>query len=415
MDDPACFVVSAYRNNTPVITKEKGGWFAAYGSLRYGIRLSSHSHGAAGRPRYDLCEAHIRLAFLVGLLLQRNGCVISASRQDVAVHGFQRDAYFFTLLLKVRIVPVERFRLIAHPRDDLPRDLAESHHIAYGHFEKIGKNVLNCKLRRAIRIHLFAFQHRDRSVKDGSDFYADFYKQAIPLFHFAFFGVRKERLVSHLIFFFVWRGTDGAVPGLIARSQDRRASLAYSHVVSFLRNGKGDERMKTSLHGGSAPSSIRGVKISSFVSTSIILSMPCCYLRHVKAILAPEKNMPYHTDMQRSQKEYLRYIMLLPRGFSVQIHRAEEGGFWAKVLELPGCNTQGDDFIDLIAMINDAVFTWFNIPQKMRKALGYYVPQISDELRKKMEADARHAKIEEVVGHIIKEKKTFVFSNAGLS
>ncbi len=107
--------------------------------------------------------------------------------------------------------------------------------------------------------------------------------------------------------------------------------------------------------------------------------------------------------------------MLLPRKLSVAICRAEEGGFWAKILELPGCNTQGEDFLDLVAMVNDAVFTWFNVPQKMRKALGYYMPQIPEELRKKIEADARHAKIEEVVGHIIKGKKILRFSNAGLS
>jgi len=107
--------------------------------------------------------------------------------------------------------------------------------------------------------------------------------------------------------------------------------------------------------------------------------------------------------------------MVLPRKLSVEIYRAQEGGFWAKVRGLPGCNTQGDDFIDLIAMINDAVFTYFDVPQKMRSALGYYVPQLPEEMRKKIEADARHTKIEEVVRRIIKMRKTLEFSNAGLS
>lgn len=75
--------------------------------------------------------------------------------------------------------------------------------------------------------------------------------------------------------------------------------------------------------------------------------------------------------------------MLLPRKLSVEIYRPEEGGLWAKILELLGCNTQGEDFFDLIAMINDAVFTWFNVPQKVRKAPGYYMPHIPEELRKK--------------------------------
>ncbi len=107
--------------------------------------------------------------------------------------------------------------------------------------------------------------------------------------------------------------------------------------------------------------------------------------------------------------------MILPRKLSVEIHRAQESGFWAKVRELPGCNTQGDDFIDLIEMINDAVFTYFDVPQKMRGVLGYYVPQLPEELRKKIETDARHVKIEEAVRRIIKARKTLEFSNAGLS
>ena len=66
-------------------------------------------------------------------------------------------------------------------------------------------------------------------------------------------------------------------------------------------------------------------------------------------------------------------------------------------------------------MINDAVFTYFDVPNKMRSALGFYSPQIPEDLRKKMETDARHAKIEEAVKRIIKGKKTLAFSNAVLS
>lgn len=119
--------------------------------------------------------------------------------------------------------------------------------------------------------------------------------------------------------------------------------------------------------------------------------------------------------MNKSQKEYLRHIIMLPRKLSVKIYRAEEGGFWAKILELPGCNTQGEDFLDLVSMINDAVFTWFNVPQKMRKTLGYYMPHIPDDVRRKMETDSRRTQLEKAIGHIIKGKKTLAFSNAGLS
>ena len=115
------------------------------------------------------------------------------------------------------------------------------------------------------------------------------------------------------------------------------------------------------------------------------------------------------------QKEYLKYILLLPRKLSVDIYRAEEGGFWAKIKELPGCNTQGEDFVDLVAMVNDAVFTYFEVPQKIRNTLGHYVPKISEDLRKKIGTNTRHSRIEEFVTKIIKDKKTLEFSKIGLS
>ena len=120
-------------------------------------------------------------------------------------------------------------------------------------------------------------------------------------------------------------------------------------------------------------------------------------------------------DMNKFQRKYLEYIMLLPRTLAVDIYRAEEGGFWAKVRALPGCNTQGEDFIDLVDMINDAIFTYFNVPQKMRSALGHYLPHLSDELRKKAGADTRHAAIEHAMTKMIKGKKTLAFNNLGLS
>ena len=120
-------------------------------------------------------------------------------------------------------------------------------------------------------------------------------------------------------------------------------------------------------------------------------------------------------DMNKFQRKYLEYIMLLPRTLSVDIYRAEEGGFWAKVKSLPGCNTQGEDFIDLVDMINDAIFTYFDVPQKMRSALGHYVPQLPEEIRKKAGTDTRHEAIEQAVAKIIKDKRTLAFSNSGLS
>jgi predicted RNase H-like HicB family nuclease len=119
--------------------------------------------------------------------------------------------------------------------------------------------------------------------------------------------------------------------------------------------------------------------------------------------------------MEKAQREYIKYVLLLPKKLSVDIHKAKEGGFWAKVKELPGCNTQGEDFVDLVEMVNDAIFTYFEVPKKTRGALGHYIPKLPEGSKKDLEARIRHAKIEETATKIIKTKKTLEFSNVGIS
>lgn len=40
------------------------------------------------------------------------------------------------------------------------------------------------------------------------------------------------------------------------------------------------------------------------------------------------------------------------------VHKAEEGGFWAEVLALPGCVTQAETMEDLRANLHDAIQGW---------------------------------------------------------
>ncbi|HLL72484.1 MAG TPA: type II toxin-antitoxin system HicB family antitoxin [Pyrinomonadaceae bacterium] len=39
----------------------------------------------------------------------------------------------------------------------------------------------------------------------------------------------------------------------------------------------------------------------------------------------------------------------------VIMHEAEEGGFWAEVLSIPGCATQGETFEELLQNLHEAV------------------------------------------------------------
>jgi predicted RNase H-like HicB family nuclease len=46
------------------------------------------------------------------------------------------------------------------------------------------------------------------------------------------------------------------------------------------------------------------------------------------------------------------------RSFTVVVYEAEEGGYWAKVPELPGCASQGETLDELQRNITDAIQAW---------------------------------------------------------
>ena len=56
-----------------------------------------------------------------------------------------------------------------------------------------------------------------------------------------------------------------------------------------------------------------------------------------------------------AQEKTLEYYLALP--YTVEVKRTEDG-FFAKVLELPGCMTWADTFEELGPMIDDAMVTW---------------------------------------------------------
>ena len=62
-----------------------------------------------------------------------------------------------------------------------------------------------------------------------------------------------------------------------------------------------------------------------------------------------------NNQIEKSVEAYLK----LP--YTIEIFRSEtddEEGWVARVVELPGCITQGDDFQELAEMIDDAMRTW---------------------------------------------------------
>jgi len=44
--------------------------------------------------------------------------------------------------------------------------------------------------------------------------------------------------------------------------------------------------------------------------------------------------------------------------FTIVVYEAEEGGYWAKVPELPGCGSQGETLDELQRNVKDAIQAW---------------------------------------------------------
>src|SRR3989338_562482 len=84
------------------------------------------------------------------------------------------------------------------------------------------------------------------------------------------------------------------------------------------------------------------------------------------------------------EKQIKEYRKLLPERLNVRIER-EDGGFWAKIStsdgRLSNCYTQADSITELVVMINDAVQTHFEIPEKIREKVGFYLPVPEHHLR----------------------------------
>ena len=47
--------------------------------------------------------------------------------------------------------------------------------------------------------------------------------------------------------------------------------------------------------------------------------------------------------------------------YTVIIHVAEEGGYWAEVAELPGCASQGETRQELLENIREAIETYLEV------------------------------------------------------
>ena len=79
----------------------------------------------------------------------------------------------------------------------------------------------------------------------------------------------------------------------------------------------------------------------------------------------------------KDKKEISQLRALFPKKIEVSVARAEEGGFVAEILTYPGCYTEGETFSELLFMINDCLYTYFDIPEKYVSYMPEYLAPMS--------------------------------------
>lgn len=80
---------------------------------------------------------------------------------------------------------------------------------------------------------------------------------------------------------------------------------------------------------------------------------------------------------KKDTREVNHLVSLFPDKIVVDVARAEEGGFVAEIKTYPGCFTQGETFSELIAMVNDCLYTYFEVPEEYVHYMPEYLAPIS--------------------------------------
>ena len=79
----------------------------------------------------------------------------------------------------------------------------------------------------------------------------------------------------------------------------------------------------------------------------------------------------------QDKKEIMKLRTLFPEKITVGVRRSEDGGFYAEILLCPGCFTEGDTFSELIEMVNDAMMTYLEVPERYISFMPNYLPPLS--------------------------------------
>ena len=80
-----------------------------------------------------------------------------------------------------------------------------------------------------------------------------------------------------------------------------------------------------------------------------------------------------------------------PDELETRITPSVDGGFVVYVDNLPGCITQGETGQELFEMVNDAVYTYLEIPNEYRPYMPAFLP--SEEFRKEFNIKIPNQKV----------------------
>lgn len=76
------------------------------------------------------------------------------------------------------------------------------------------------------------------------------------------------------------------------------------------------------------------------------------------------------------ENEIYKFIGLFPHEVAVEVLK-NDGGFIAEVKTYPGLATEASSFSELIEMVNDAIRTYLEIPEKYLPFMPSYTPPVS--------------------------------------
>ncbi len=85
----------------------------------------------------------------------------------------------------------------------------------------------------------------------------------------------------------------------------------------------------------------------------------------------------YNVDIMKKDskksEEKLLFKAILPQTLRIKLHRAEEGGYWARVIGM-GCYSQGETLSQLFDILTRAIYAYYDVPERLIPELGKYIP-----------------------------------------